>query len=243
MAEVRATLDAPGGSESGYLHDTQEILRGLKLLRDQRADLTIRIDDQPETYTCKLLDTDSKVFFIEDISPRNGMSVVRSAKRFSIAARSEGLYVFIEDCRVTDTGEERGIPYFHVPLPTRMLMHQRRRAARHRLPLKVTADGARITLSYDDPNYHPLVGRLIDISAGGCRAEFDLPVQMPIESEMVIPSCTITLNRRMEIHAEAVVRHYHHNKHSQTLVCGLELVQMPVTDRRRLEHFIQTISK
>ncbi len=225
--------------DSRYLETRGDIERCLKELRDHRSTLTIRVDGDPESYTCKLLDVVGDDFLIEDITPRTGLSAVRQAKKLSIAARTRGTFVFIEDARVSKADEERGIPFFHIPLPKTMLYHQRRRAARFRLPLRVTANGSSITL-FGDAN---MTGRIIDISAGGCRAEFDLPVSASVANDQVIEECAITIPKLLEIHSEAVIRHHHENKHTNTLVCGIELTRMHVTDRRRLEHFIQTIAK
>ena len=227
------------GPDSRYLKKREDIVRSLKELRDHRSELTLRVDGDEQTYTCKLLDVTDHDFLIEDISPRTGLTAVRSAKKISIAARTRGTFVFIEDARVTKADEERGIPYFHIPLPKSMLYHQRRKSARFRLPLRVSAEGSSITLF----GAAEMTGRIIDISAGGCRAEFKLPVSHQINNDMVIEDCAITIPNLLEIHSEAVVRHHHENKHTKTLVCGFELTKMHVTDRRRLEHFIQTIAK
>ncbi len=243
MGESQLQTGRETPSNSRYLSNAADITQALKTLRDQRIPLTLRVDGEPHSYNCKLLDVNDDTFLIEDISPRSGMANLRKARKFSIAARGTGVYMFIEDCRVKETGEERGVPFFYIPLPKSMLMQQRRRAARYRLPLRISADGARISLFDDSEGQQRIVGRVIDISAGGCRAEFDLPVPVKIANDMVITTCTITINRLLEIRSEAVVRNCHENKHSKTLICGLELTQMHVTDRRRLEHFIESISK
>jgi len=225
--------------DSKYLSDKADIIASLKQLRDRRLDLTVRVENQKDTYTCKVLDVSEQAFLIEDISPRTGIQVLRTAQRFSISARAAGTFAYIEATRVLKWDQERGVPYFHVALPDRMLFQHRRRAARYRQPLRVSANGASITL-FGNTN---LVGRIIDISVGGCRAEFDLPAPEAIHNEALFENCAITIPNLLEIHSEIVVRHCHENKHSRSLVCGLELTDMHVTDRRRLEQFIQNISR
>jgi c-di-GMP-binding flagellar brake protein YcgR len=239
MAEAQPALAHTPAPDSRYLTSKPDIAACLKQLRDQRMDLTLRLEGTNESYTCKILDVNDNDFLIEDISPRSGIQVLRVAPKFSISARDQGTYVYIEETRVTKWDQERGIPFFHVAFPKQMLFQQRRRAARFRLPMRVSATGASITLF----NSNTLVGRIIDISAGGCRAEFDLPTQWDVHNEERFENCAITIPKLLEIHSEAVVRHYHQNKHNQTLVCGIELTKMHVTDRRRLEHFIQTITR
>lgn len=239
MAEVQETPTNAEAPDSRYLNQRGEIISCLKQLRDQRADLTLRVDGAEETYSCKLLDVSERDFLIEDIAPRSGLAAIREAKKFSISARTEGTFVYIEETRVKKWDQERGIPFFHLALPNKLLFQQRRRSARFRLPLRVSASGASITM-FDESE---VVGKIIDISAGGCRAEFELPSPWAVKADEQFDNCAITIPKLLEIHSEAVVRHYHENKHSKTLVCGIELTKMHVTDRRRLEHFIQTIAK
>lgn len=235
MAEVLEQV-AP---DSRYLNNRAEIIQRLKQLRDLRSDLTLQIEGHPESYKCKLLDVSDREFLIEDIAPRSGLQIIREAKKFSISARTDGTFIYIEETRVKKWDQERGIPFFHLALPDKLLYQQRRNGARFQLPLRVSASGASITM-FEELD---LTGRIIDISAGGCRAEFKLPLPWQVKAEEHFKNCAITIPKLLEIHSEAIVRHFHENKHSQTLVCGIELTKMHVTDRRRLEHFIQIIAK
>ncbi len=238
MSAVAAPAEALN-ADSKYLAGKADIVACLKQLRDRRLDLTVRVEDHKETYTCKILDVSDDDFLIEDIIPRTGIQILRTAQQLRISARAEGTFAYIESTRVTRWNQERGVPYFHVALPQGMLFQQRRRAARYRLPMRVSANGASITLFTDIPH----LGRIIDISVGGCRAEFDLPAPNAIANEALFKNCAITIPQLLEIHSEVVVRHCHENKKTHSLVCGLELTSMHVTDRRRLEQFIQNISR
>lgn len=229
----------PANPDSRYLDEPADIIAALKLLRDQRLDLTVRLDSHKDTFTCKVLDVSDDDFLMEDIAPRTGIQLLRNAKRFSISARTHGIYAYIEATHVLQWSQERGVPYFHVALPESMLFQQRRKAARYRLPLRVSADGASITL-FDDQD---LVGRIVDLSVGGCRAEFDLPASAQISNDVTFEQCAITIPQLLEVHSQVVVRHCHHNKNTNSLVCGMELNDMHVTDRRRLEQFIQTMAR
>ena len=82
-----------------------------------------------------------------------------------------GVYVHCAENRVVKADSERGVPYFHVALPTSVLFQQRRKAERFRLPLSVSTNGASVTLLLEPEDDHPMVGRVIDVSAGGCRAD------------------------------------------------------------------------
>ena len=96
------------------------------------------------------------------------------------------------------------------------------------------------------PDRPPCAASFIDCDFSGNSCSDDgggLYISGAADNPPRFDNCAITIPKLLEIHSEAVVRHYHENKHSQTLVCGMELTKMHVTDRRRLEHFIQTIAK
>lgn len=235
---TRADRTKRESQDSRYLTGQDEIINCLKIMRDQRTELTLRLDEQGDTLSCRILDVAAGGFLVEDIRPRNALAVMRGKPRFSISARDQGTYAFMEDLRVTAAGEERGLPYFHVPLPRRVLFQQRRRAARFSLPMRVSTNGANATLF----RATPMTGRLIDISVGGCRVAFEPPYDDSLELEETIAECCIALPPVLEIHSEVIVRHRHKRK-DHVLVCGLEMTKMHVTDRRRLEQFIQSLRR
>ena len=224
--------------ESRVLKSRESIENCLKAIRDQRTKLTLRPDNSEHAIECNLLDVVADGFLIEDISPREELAALRKHPRCAISARGEGMYAYIESTRIVEHGEERNLPYFKVAFPDHMLFQQRRRHARFRLPLRVSAAGAQITLFREST----MVGQLIDVSAGGCRAVFPTPLKQSMAIDEVIPNCAIQLTPDVEIHAESTIRHYHTRKDGM-FVCGIELTAMHITDRRRLEQVIQSLSR
>ena len=225
--------------DARYLTDQNAILDCFKEFRDQRVQITIRVDGNPQTITCRVLDVTDSGYLIEDINPRSALADLRRRPEFSLSVRGDGTYAFIEDARITDEGQERGLPYFHVPFPSSMLFQQRRKSARYKLPMRVTtSEGASITLFRE----REAVGRILDISAGGCRVAFALTPEPELKIGEHISDCAIAMPPVLEIHSEGVVRHFHTRRDGWTVV-GIELVKMHVTDRRRLEQFIQTLAR
>jgi len=246
MAEAAQTERATERSSSiytTYLHKADEITRALKTLRDQRAALQLRFSGDSTLYTGKILDVSNGELLLEDIRPRSGRKLMTKGRTFSFSGRTQGLYLHCDDNQIRKIDSERGIPFYRVDPPASLLYQQRRRAARFRLPLRVSANGCRVTLVRKLPKGdESLIGRVIDISAGGCRVEIDGPMDSPFATDEELPSCSIKIPRLLEIDAKGVIRHFNYSKKSRTLTCGIELSEMTVTNRRRLEHFIQTIS-
>ena len=237
MTEAQAS---GGVAASAYLTDRAEIQRVFRIFRDQCSPVQLRFGRAEDEYTARVLEVTDKGFLLEDIRPRTGLRLMRDREPFSLAGRVDGIYAHVNELRVTETAEDRGIPYFVLKLPAEMLYQQRRRVARFRLPLSVTRDGARITLHRAD---RALSGYLVDISVGGCRAVFDVKSDPQFEQDEVVERSDLDVPHLLALTARAVLRHHTYNKQTGQLACGIEFIEMSVRDRRRLEQFIQKISK
>ena len=232
---------------STYLTKSVEVARALRTLRDQRASIHLRFENDTAAYSAKILDVGEKDFLVEDIQPRAGLRLLKPGAKFSFSGRVDGLYVHSAANKVHKADAERGIPFFHVALPESMLYQQRRKAARFRLPLRVATNGASVILHRmagpGRGEKSRLHGRLIDISAGGCRAEFDGPVHPPIDADELLTTCAVTISNQLDFNSKGSIRHHNYNRKTRTLTCGIELTEMTVTDRRRLEQFIQSLTR
>ena len=232
---------ADRASDSRYLTEVGDIAAALKRLRDLRSTLTLRIDGDADTVECRVLDVLADAVLLEDIRPHTATRRVVTAANFSLTARSDGTFVFIDEAHVRRVDAERGVPYLTVTMPRRVLYQQRRRAARYAVPMRIATDGAYIKLPTSADQL--VVGQIVDISAGGCRVEFATDAAVTLTQDLVFDECIITIPPMLEVTGRAVVRHHHTNKHTGAIVCGLELTDMRVTDRRRLERFIQSITR
>lgn len=236
MARALATA---GSTDSRYLDERDDIVRALKVLRDQRAEVSISFESEAGVYKLKVLDVNDQELLLEDIQPRSGHQLLNAGHEFTATCRVHGLYTYFSGNRVTHSEAERGLPYYCAPLPTRMLYQQRRRAARFRIPLKVSGNGATLTLKRNQPE----TGEIIDISAGGCRVAFDGQLSEPLVLDRVRESCEIDVPKLLNLDGVGIVRHCHVDSAQAKTICGIELVDMSVTARRRLEQFIQSISR
>ena len=237
-ASATAEPTGPGIRDSGYIADPAEIGSTLRAFRDQRTDLRLRLNSAADEILARILDVGPGEMLIEDIRPRVALSLLRPRAQFSFAARMEGLYAFAEKVTVLSREEERGLPFFRIALPATMLVQQRRRDARYRLPMRVATRGASVVLERDLPMH----GKIVDISAGGLRAEFAIQGSLPKRDEEV-QFCRITIPNLLQLESTAVIRHVRMDVQRRLFECGIELTQMPVTDRRRLEQFVQSLSK
>lgn len=246
MAEIAAQgseTGRPTSSQSRYLTDPEEVRQIFKLLRDQRAELQLRFDEAGAAFKAKVLDIQSHSVLVEDIQPREGMKLLRDGRSFSLSSRTDGMYVHSVLNRAHKADSERGVPFFHVALPKNLLVQQRRREMRYRLPLRVAIRGAEVILFPRGKDAKPLTGRIIDISAGGCRAEFEGFKFRPIQEGDPLESCALNVPKLLELSTQGAIRHSSFDARRRLLTCGIEFTEMHVTDRRRLEQFIQSMAR
>ena len=250
MAEALQT-DKAGDERSNaiyttYLNTPADVAAALKTLRNQRIELKLTFEGETGIYTARILDVLDRELLIENLQPRSGLSLMTERRRFAFSARANGLYLYSETNTVSRVDEDRGVPYFRLPLPKKTLFQQRRRAARYQVPVRASSSPATVTLfrnvTTDKDHDAALEGRILDISAGGCRIAVPGPVHPALAQDEVLSSVSIRIPSRFDLSARATVRHASYNKLSRKVVCGLEFTEMHITDRRRLEQFIHSLS-
>lgn len=234
MAEAQA---APGGIFSRYLTERAEITRVLLQFRDHCQPVTLRFEGIDQEYTAQVLDVIDDQVLLEDVRPRNGNALMQRRQPFSLAGRADGVYVYATGNRVAEAAAERLVPYFRVALPRSMLCQQRRRSTRFQLPM-----GERAASLELGSEHGRVKGEIVDISVGGCRAAFRNGLPSAFAKDASLDSCRIEVPGLLDIQCDAVIRHMSPNAKG-IVTCGVEFTSMGVTERRRLEQFIQTLSR
>jgi c-di-GMP-binding flagellar brake protein YcgR len=235
--------DAPaprGPLASQYLHDRSEIRRALVALRDHCQPVKLTFLPADEEFAARILDVTATHLLLEDVKPRTGLQRMRDGEPFSLTARPDGVYARADDLRVVEVGDDYGVPYCVVALPAELLFQQRRRSERFAVPPTIATHGASIALQRGD---RPLGGRIADISAGGCRAIFDVVSDPGLQIGETIQRCDIEIPGRLSFATACSIRHQRLNKQTSQLECGVEFERMRLADRRRLERFIELLAK
>lgn len=242
MAEPQAVAQPtqPRGNVSRYIDDPTEIRRALAALCSQDARVSLRFDGESGEFTAHVVEVREDAVLLDDVKPRTGLGNLRRGETFALTARSEGTYVYAEALAATEIGEERGLPYFVAPLPARMLLQQRRRAARFRLPLSLSARGTLVRLHRGG---RLVDGSILDISIGGCRVSFDGPIQPRLRVGESIDRCDVEVAQHLAVIAHVSIRHCTIDPSTGGIVAGIEFDRMEANDRARLEAFIQRISR
>jgi c-di-GMP-binding flagellar brake protein YcgR len=243
----KAAEDRSNAIFTTYLKSPSEIGEALKTLRNQLVGLKLTFENETNIYTARILDVLGDEFLIEDLQPRSGLKLMGTRRRFAFSGRANGLYLYSEGNQVRLIDEDRGVPYFRIPLPSNALFQQRRRSARFDVPLRTDSNPATVTLfrkvATDRDHTTAVEGRMLDISAGGCRLALPGPLHPPLENGEILESAAISIPNRYDVSVQAIVRHASYNKLTRNVICGMEFTSMHVTDRRRLDQFIQSLAQ
>lgn len=240
---VATTVDTATREATRYLTDQAEIRHAFLVYRDQRSKLILRFANDSSMFTAHLLDVTEDELLLEDLQPRSGLQLLRTATEFSLSGRSQGQYVMADCNRVCKASAERGVPYFHVELPTSLLYQQRRREQRITLSYDIQGSGANILIPSSNPGTPPVQGELVDISSGGCRVTCNLADARLLEDQSLVEGCQLHIHDHLQLTTSVQVRHSTIDMEHAEQRCGLEFIRMSVTDRRRLERFVQAQTK
>jgi len=250
MAEALRTDkagDRPNAIFTTYLQQPVEIAKALKVLRNQGARVRLTFENETTPCSARILDVLDEEWLLEDLQPRSALKLMTARRGFALSGRASGIYLYSEQNRVSRIDEDRGVPYFRIPLPTRVLLQQRRRSDRYQLPYRTDSRPATVmlqrTITGDKDHGSVLEGRMLDLSAGGCRVAVPGPVHPRLSADEVLKGALIRIPGRYDLRSGAVIRHASYNKLSRKVICGLEFTGMDVTDRRRLGQFIQSLSR
>jgi c-di-GMP-binding flagellar brake protein YcgR len=240
---IDTTVDTTAKEATRYLTDLAEIRRAFLIYRNQRSKLILRFANDSSMFTTRLLDVTDEELLLEDLQPRSGLQLLRTATEFSLSGRSQGQYVMADCNRVRKASAERGVPYFHVALPASLLFQQRRREQRIALSFDIQGSGANILIPSPNPNAPAVQGELVDISSGGCRVTYKVADVRLLEDQSLVEGCQLHIHDHLQLTTSVQVRHSTIDMKHDEQQCGLEFIRMSVTDRRRLEQFVQPHTK
>jgi c-di-GMP-binding flagellar brake protein YcgR len=229
-----------GPPASEYLREPSEIRRALVSLRDHCLPVKLQFLPVDEEFAARILDVTATQLLLEDVKPRSGLQRLRDGETFTLSARLDGVYARAGGLRVVEVGDDYGVPYCVVALPSELLYQQRRHSERFVVRPSIAPHSACIALHHAE---RVLCGRVVDISAGGCRAVFDVVCDPELRIGEMIERCEFDIPLQLAFTTRCMIRRQQLNKQTSQLECGLEFDGMRLTDRRRLERFIQLLAK
>ncbi len=215
------------------LEEPEDIYGALRKIVLMGTPVKVRIDGSDEEYTSAITHTEFKnrSFFMDKVIPKQGNDLIRSGKRFSVECDSQGVRIGFRM-----TGRLKYQPqkeHYRAEFPEKVLYLQRRTAYRvmippaHEILLKVGMN--------DDGN--DLLGKLLDISSSGFKAEFSGNVKKRLDAQKDFPIARIRFNKDQNMDCSLEARHIVLTDDGKTL-CGFAFTRVSAMAQRFLDRLI-----
>ena len=223
------------------LRENLEILASLKLLQQGEDRLTITFDGHPREYQSHLvnLDRDRCQLALDELVPSDGVSRLLAGDSFHVEGYHEGIRMAWRTERADiRRGDHQGHRCYWMEIPFEMDYHQRRDA--YRAPLKPTQiPNVNLAGKLLSPS---LVGKLLDISATGCKLRFPGNVLSVLERGEVYERLSIALPEATLVLA-AELRHLHYEERQQASFAGIRFREISGFEQRQIERFVFQVQR
>jgi len=221
------------------LRTATEVFSNLRPLLENRTSLQIRFTERNQRYQTFLVDINREKGWIafDELIPNDGERLLMAGETFHIEGFYEGVRIAWSNDHPVHPGELDDARCYWAPLPTEILYHQRRNAYRAQLfgqPAGAELNGKAIKT--------PLEGKLLDMSATGCKVSFSGDVQSRLQTGQVYEQLTARLPFG-DITTAVEVRHVVFDEKLCTTFCGMRFHRLAGLTQRQIERFVYQLQR
>ncbi|MNS67856.1 Flagellar brake protein YcgR [compost metagenome] len=184
------------------------------------------------------LDRDSNMIALDEMIPRDGERYLLAGESFRVEGFHEGVRIAWESNGQLNIDESGGSRCYRGPLPDEVVYHQRRNAFRAALKLaqlvNVNLDGEKLKA--------PISGKLLDISATGCKLRFDGDITGSLQLGQVYDRFNADLPFG-KMTAPVELRYLHFEERISTTFAGVRFHNMSGLVQRQVERFVYQLQR
>lgn len=215
-----------------------EIAANMRLLMDSHDPLIITFEERSHRFQSYIIgvDRDSNEMLLDEMVPRDGEKFLANGEPFRVEGFHDGVRIAWEvKAQMTIMEERRS---YRGPLPEEVVYHQRRNAFRAALKL---ASLINIEIGGDKLK-SPLRGKLLDISATGCKLRFEGDVSDRMQLGQVYERFIAHLPfGAMTTPVE--LRHLHFEEKINTTFAGVRFHNISGLVQRQVERFVYQLQR
>ena len=217
-----------------------EISSNLRLLQESHDPLIITFHERSQRFQSYLVevDRDSNMIALDEMIPRDGERFLLAGEPFRVEGFHEGVRIAWESNGLPTLDESNGGRCYRTTLPDEVVYHQRRNAFRAALKLAQLVD---IELSGEKLK-SPLSGKLLDISASGCKLRFDGDISSRLQLGQVYERFIAALPFG-SMTAPVELRYLHHEERIDTTFAGVRFHNMSGLVQRQVERFVYQLQR
>jgi len=219
-----------------------EIAANLRQLLDSHDPLIITFHERSQRFQSYVVqvDRDGNTLALDEMIPRDGEKYIENGEPFRVEGFHEGVRIAWECDTPLRIGEIDGHRCYRGPLPTEVTYHQRRNAFRAALKLSQLVD---VVLDGDKLKGNgALRGKLLDISATGCKLRFDGNVGERLQLGQVYErfgaSGPLGMSQVM-----VELRHLHFEERFNTTFAGVRFHNLNGQMQRKVESFVYQLQR
>lgn len=238
MSNALNAEDAPQPPK--VLATPMEISGNLRQLQDSHDPLIITFHERNQRFQTYLVDVnrDAGTITFDEMIPRDGERFLQAGEPFKVEGFHDGVRIAWESNDQFNIDESGSGRCYRGPLPAEVVYHQRRNAFRAALKLAqlvdVELDGEKLMA--------PIRGKLLDISATGCKLRFDGDITSRLQLGQVYDRFSADLPfGRMTAPVE--LRYLHFEEKISTTFAGIRFHNMTGLVQRQVERFVYQLQR
>jgi c-di-GMP-binding flagellar brake protein YcgR len=219
-----------------------EITANLRQLLESHDPLIISFHERSQRFQSYVVhvDRDSGVLALDEMIPRDGEKYIENGEPFRVEGFHDGVRIAWESNTALTIGEIDGHRCYRGPLPEEVTYHQRRNAFRAALKLSqlvdIVLDGAHLK------GNGALRGKLLDISATGCKLRFDGNVEDRLQLGQVYERFKAS-NPLGLTDTLVELRHLHFEERINTTFAGVRFHNLNGQAQRKIESFVYQLQR
>lgn len=217
-----------------------EILANVKSLMDGHDPLIVTFTERQQRFQSYVVgvDRDTGTLALDELIPRDGERFLANGEHFRVEGFHDGVRIAWESngtYSVVDNDHGRS---YRGALPTEVIYHQRRNAFRAALKLSALVDvevaGDRLA--------KPVRGKLLDVSATGCKLRFEGDITQQLQLGQVYEKFAAALPFGA-ITTPVELRYLHFEERLETTFAGVRFHNMSGLVQRNVERFVYQLQR
>lgn len=218
-----------------------EVAANLRMLQESHDPLIITFHERTQRFQSYLvnIDRDAGVIALDEMIPRDGERFLSAGEPFKVEGFHDGVRIAWESTdawRIVDRDGERS---YHGQMPSEVVYHQRRNAFRAALKLSQLID---VEMAGDKIIKYPVRGKLLDISATGCKLRFDGNISERLQLGQVYERFSAALPYGSMV-APVELRYLHFEERIDTTFAGVRFHNMSGLVQRQVERFVYQLQR
>lgn len=212
-----------------------EIVANLRALEKAHDPLIISFADRAQRFQTFLIDVDrdNATLALDEMIPRDGEKYLMAGEAFRVEGFHDGIRIAWECTTRLDVIDNANGRCYRGDMPREVIYHQRRNAFRAALKLTSLVN---VELAGDKLK-QSLRGKLLDISATGCKLRFEGDCSDSLQLGQVYERYTAFMPSG-KLLAGVELRHLHYEEHLGITFAGVRFHNLSGNTLRQIETFV-----